>query len=185
VLLAPAGFGRIALAEAVSVPEVRELVQLALPLVLRHRLPLNVAYRSAVTNNQTPAREVLDRFTEHVGSLVPAPPGDRSRRRRRARSVRSTVAGSRTTVRSRRSGGRATASFRRVTVQESARRFPHAETVEWTGMGHHPQRERLEDLLEFVTGACAHAPSQAQAPARVVPVPPRSRRLASALPVAA
>ena len=187
VLLAPAGFGRIALAEAVTVPGVRELVQLALPLALGHRLPLQIAYRAVITNNHAPAREILDRVTERAGALVPA-----------ARQATQAVV----------AAGRSPRAFHRrrlaytgpvtalwgtsdLVVPPSHRAgvrtaFPHAETVEWKGIGHHLQCEAVTELVAFVTAACSdtavHAPA---APTQAPRVTAPARRRLSALPAAA
>jgi hypothetical protein len=71
-LIAPAGFGRIRLAEAVSIPGVRHATERALPLALGHRLPVTLAYRGLVTNNVAPQREVLERVMETDAKVVAA-----------------------------------------------------------------------------------------------------------------
>src|SRR4051812_48234278 len=45
VLLAPVGFGRVPLAEAVSIPGVRNVAYAVMPLGLRNRAALRLAYR--------------------------------------------------------------------------------------------------------------------------------------------
>ena len=67
VLLAPVGFGRIPIAEAVSLPGVRSLVQTALPLALSSRLAVTAAYTAMVTNGLLPEPEVVDRVTDRGG----------------------------------------------------------------------------------------------------------------------
>lgn len=155
VLLAPAGFGRIALAEVVSVPGVRRAVQLTLPLLLRHRLPMEIAYRGVITNNHAPAPEVLDRVTESAGALVPAA-------RQATEAVVAAGRSPRAFHRRRLAyDGPVTALWGtndRVVPPSHCRgvctAFPQAETVTWDKMGHHPQRERFEHLLAFVAAAC-------------------------------
>lgn len=59
VLLAPAGFGRIRLAEAVSIPGIRTVVEHALPLAPAHPLVLTAAYMTVVTRRRVPDAETL------------------------------------------------------------------------------------------------------------------------------
>jgi putative ABC transport system ATP-binding protein len=70
VLLAPAGFGRIHLAEAVSLPGVRNLVEAALPIALSSRLAVTTAYLTVVANGKPPERELVERVTSRGGALV-------------------------------------------------------------------------------------------------------------------
>jgi pimeloyl-ACP methyl ester carboxylesterase len=70
VLLAPAGFGRIRLAEAVSIPGIRHLVQAALPVALTSRLAVTAGYLTMVTNGGAPEPEVVERVTRRGGALV-------------------------------------------------------------------------------------------------------------------
>jgi pyruvate dehydrogenase E2 component (dihydrolipoamide acetyltransferase) len=151
VLLAPAGFGRIPLAEAISVPGVRNITELMLPLGLRSRLALNLAYMAMVSNGATPEPGVLERVVSRSGELVP---GARE-------ATRAVVA-----------AGLSERAFHRrrvaydgpVTVLWGDRdrlvpprhrdgvrtAFPHAELLLWTRMGHHPQRERPAELLALL-----------------------------------
>jgi hypothetical protein len=43
------------------------------------------------------------------------------------------------------------------------RAFPQAEIEVWSGMGHHPVRERFEELLALVIRAAAGAPPRPEA----------------------
>jgi pimeloyl-ACP methyl ester carboxylesterase len=154
LLLAPAGFGQIRLAEAVSLPGVRGLVQAALPFALSSRAAVSAAYRTMVTNGERPDPELVARVTSRGGRLVP---------------------GAREGIRAVVEAGRSPHAFhrRRVAypgpvyvvwgdqdrlVPPSHRggvkaAFPHALTELWPGMGHHPLRERLDDLLTLIARA--------------------------------
>jgi pimeloyl-ACP methyl ester carboxylesterase len=70
VLLAPAGFGRIHLAEAASIPGVRNLVQLGLPMALSSRLAVSAGYMTMVTNGAAPDRGLVERVTTRGRELV-------------------------------------------------------------------------------------------------------------------
>jgi pimeloyl-ACP methyl ester carboxylesterase len=164
VLLAPAGFGRIHLAEAVSIPGVRNLVQLGMPIALSNRLAVTAGYMTMVTNGASPDRGLVERVTTRSSELV-----DGARE------------GTRAVV----EAGRAKDAFHRRRIdyhgpvfavwgdrdrlvplshRDGVRAaFPHAHIHTWTGMGHHPLRERLEHLIELLGHATAAA-LRAQAP---------------------
>jgi len=151
VLLAPAGFGRIHLAEAVSLPGVRSVVQAALPFALSSRLAVTAGYLTMVTNGRAPERDVVDRVTSRAGALTPG-----------ARE------GTRAVV----DAGRSHDAFHRRRVDyhgpvfalwgdqdrlvpASHRHglrvaFPQARIDLWRNMGHHPLRERFDDLIGLI-----------------------------------
>jgi pimeloyl-ACP methyl ester carboxylesterase len=156
VLLAPAGFGRINLAEAISIPGVRNVVQTTLPLVLSSRLAVTVGFRTVVTNGKTPDRDVVERVTKRGGGLV---------------------AGAREGTRAVVDAGRARDAFHRRRIGYDGPVFalwgerdrlvpvshrhglkaalPQARIQVCYGMGHHPLSERFDDLLALVTKASA------------------------------
>lgn len=156
VLLAPAGFGRIALAEVVSVPGVRELTRALLPRALRSRLVLDASYRLFVTAGEELPIEVARRLGREAATLTPG-------------AVMATQA----VV----DAGRSRAGFHRrrigyhgrvevlwgekdhvVAPSHAAavrRALPQASVSMWEGMGHYPQRERPAQLAGFLEAACA------------------------------
>lgn len=156
VLLAPAGFGRIQLAEAISVPGLRNLVQAALPFGLTSGVAVTIGYMTMVSNGRTPDRGVVERVTSRGRSLV-----DGARE------------GTRAVV----EAGRSHHAFHRRRVPYSGpvfavwgeqdrlvppahrhgvqRAFPQANIELWRDMGHHPVRERFDDLLALVIRATA------------------------------
>jgi pimeloyl-ACP methyl ester carboxylesterase len=158
VLLAPAGFGRILLAEAVSIPGVRNLVQATLPLVLSSRRAVTAGFLTMVTNGRTPDPDVVERVIS---------------------SGRELVAGAREGTRAVVDAGLSHNAFhrRRVgydgpvlavwgdhdrLVPVSHRHglktaFPHARVQVWYGMGHHPLSERFDKLLALITNASTRA----------------------------
>lgn len=170
VLLAPVGFGRIHLAEAVSLPGVRNLVQAALPMALSSRLAVTAGYVAMVTNGLPPSLELVDRVTGRGGRLV---------------------AGAREATRAAADAGRSPEAFHRRRIAYHGPVFaiwgkddrlvsashgdgvraamPQAQVDVWSGMGHHPIRERLEALIATIECAidaaiqCAHGPALAEA----------------------
>jgi pimeloyl-ACP methyl ester carboxylesterase len=162
VLLAPAGFGRIQLAELVSIPGIRTLAEAALPHALRSPLVVRAAYRTWVSAGRRPEAELVDRLR---GSAVRVVPGARD-------ATRAIVA-----------AGKAVDGFHRRPVAFAGpvvvvwgdrdrvvpvahadavvRALPQAVLHLWEGMGHHPQRERageLGRLVEHTVRAHAAAP---------------------------
>ena len=154
VLLAPAGFGRIPLAEAASLPGVRTLLQASLPLVLSNRRAVTAGFVKMVTNGETPEPDVVERVTKRAGDLV---------------------AGAREGTRAVVKAGRDPDAFHRRRIAYHGpvhavwgdhdrlvpvahrhgvkHAFPHARIQVWYGVGHHPLTERFTDLLTLITTA--------------------------------
>jgi len=167
VLLAPAGFGRIHLAEAISIPGLRNLVQAALPLALCNRLAVTAGYMTMVANGKAPGHEIVDRVTSDGRALVD---GAREGTRAIVEAGRARDAFHQRAVgyygpvhaiwgdqdrlvpRSHRHGVRAA--------------LPHAQIEVWRGMGHHPLEERFDELARLIrkVSAVAHPRSRRQRP---------------------
>lgn len=163
VLLAPVGFGRIHLAEAASLPGVRGLVRGAMPLALSSRLAVTAAYLTMVSNGLLPERAIVDRVTGRGGSLV---------------------AGTREGTRATADAGRSPNAFHRRAIDYDGPVFaiwgdqdrlvpvshadgvraalPQAKVDVWSGMGHHPMRERFADLVATIERATIAAERRAQ-----------------------
>jgi len=164
VLLAPVGFGRIRLAELASLPGLRALLQATLPLALSSRLAVTAAYFAMVSNGLLPEAEVVDRVTGPGGRLV---------------------AGAREGTRAAADAGRSRYAFHRRGIAYDGPVFaiwgnddrlvpashragvlaalPQAQVDVWSGMGHHPIRERFEELIATIERA-AEAATRAQRP---------------------
>jgi pimeloyl-ACP methyl ester carboxylesterase len=162
VLLAPAGFGRIHLAEVMSLPVIRPLVELALPTLLSSRLAVTAAYVTMVTNGASPDPALIERVTSRGGSLVA---GLREATLSIAEASRACVGdrmqydgpvhavwGDR---------DRLVPVSHRIGVRAA---FPHARIDVWKGMGHHPLRERTDDLIEVVEEAIAQGRARLRPP---------------------
>lgn len=171
VLLAPAGFGRIPLAEAVSVPGVRDLAEVLLPRVLGFHPLVRASYRIFVTAGHSLPDEIAERMRRNARTLADGAvmatqavvAAGRSRdgfhRRRLAyRGPVSVLWGEKDLVVPAAHG------------QAVLRALPQAALQTWSGMGHHPQRERLAELAGYLEAACAPPPARA----------PRSRPAARA-----
>jgi pimeloyl-ACP methyl ester carboxylesterase len=149
LLLAPVGFGRIGLAELASLPGLLPVVSLGMPLALSNRRLVGLGYRLMVANGTRPEDELLDRILRAGEQVVTG-----------AREAIRAIAQSGSTL----SGGDLL-HYRGPVIaiwgdrdrlvparhrHELQRAFPQAEVEVWSGMGHHPQRERLEDLLAVI-----------------------------------
>ncbi|MGA2926977.1 MAG: alpha/beta fold hydrolase [Solirubrobacteraceae bacterium] len=159
VLFAPAGFGRIHLAEAAWIPGVRNVLQATLPLVLSSRFAVAAGLRTMVTNGNSPDRDLVARVIDRGGQLVV---GVREGTRAVVNAGRNHDAFHR-----RRIGydGPVCAVWgdRDRLVPVSHRHglkaaFPQARIEVWYGMGHHPLSERFDDVLALVTNS-RRAPS--------------------------
>lgn len=156
VLLAPAGFGRIGLAEAASIRGVRSVVQAALPLALSSRLIVTASYMTIVSNGGRPEHAVIERVTARGRALVA---GAREGTRAIVDAGRSRKAFHRRRVNY---GGPVYAAWgdrdRLVPVshRDGVRvAFPQAEIELWAGIGHDVPRERLDQLLALLEVAVA------------------------------
>jgi pimeloyl-ACP methyl ester carboxylesterase len=156
VLLAPTGFGRLPLANAVSIPGARELAELAFPVLLSSRLAVTAAYMAMVTNGKPPERQVVQRVTSRGRSLVDgAREGTRAlREATRAPDAfqhrRSHYAGPVHAVWGDRD--RLVPLSHRAGVRTA---FPQASGHVWKGMGHHAIHERPDDLVHILRSAIA------------------------------
>jgi pimeloyl-ACP methyl ester carboxylesterase len=168
VLLAPAGFGRIALAETISIPGVRDVARRILPLALAHRASVRTGYRTMVSNGHEPEPDVIERVTASAAALVPGA----------VAATQAVVAAGLSKRAFHRRGldydGRVLALWgdrdRLVPVSHAdgvTAALPQAEVEVWAGIGHHPQRECSGALLDLLARA-RHAPAQpALAPERL------------------
>ena len=165
LLLAPAGFGRIALAEAVSVPGIRQLTRLGLGLSLGSGASVRLAYRAMVSNGMALEAEMLERLQGHgapqlipaaiagTQAVVAAGLSERAMHRRRLAYDGPAIAvwGDRD----------------RLVPPSHAEGLrtglPQASVHVWRGMGHHPQRERPAQLLSVLRAAAARRPRVAAA----------------------
>ena len=170
-LLAPAGFGSIRLAEAFALPGVVDVAELALPFALVSPLMVTAAYTTFVAHGHMPSKDLTTRL-----------------RRRAFRSG----PGVRAAVQAIAAAGRSSHGFphRRVGFDGPVaalwgehdalvplahlgalrRALPQAHVEVWRGMGHHPQRERPEQLNEFIElqAARARSPRRARPALRAV-----------------
>jgi pimeloyl-ACP methyl ester carboxylesterase len=158
VLLAPSGFGRIAATELTSAPVVKQIFRHALPLALANPITATGIYMGMIAPGRTPDRKLLGRLCSRAWRMTP---GIQMASQAMADAGRSDSAFFR-----RRVGyqGPVLALWGSNDIVVSpghreglATAFPQAEISVWDGMGHHPQRERPEELLRFVENGATHA----------------------------
>ncbi|HEX5924741.1 MAG TPA: alpha/beta fold hydrolase [Baekduia sp.] len=173
VLLAPAGFGRVHLAEAISVPVIRNLTAAALPLALANPLVLTAAYMTTVSAGQLPEARMLQRVMRRA---LRATPGARDATRAVVAAGLSAHGFDRRRVAF---DGPVTALWgerdRLVPLAHAAgvrRALPQATVHVWSAMGHHPQHERPGALAKLIqTAAATRAPPRESLPVRRNPDP--------------
>jgi pimeloyl-ACP methyl ester carboxylesterase len=150
-LLAPAGFGRIRLSEAVTLPGVIQVAERALPLALLNPLVCTAAYSTFVAHGSLPSKDLVDRLRRrawHSGPGVRAAveaiahagrdPRGFSKRRIEFDGPVAALWGEHDGLVSR----------THIAALRSA--LPQAHVEVWDGMGHHPQRERPHQLARFI-----------------------------------
>jgi len=167
VLIAPAGFGRIHLAEAIQLPGVRTVVRQALPLALTNPVTAFAVYMAVVGNGHLPDPELAERLRKNAYRWAPGA---------RCANEAITVSGL-----SRRAFYRRRLQYAgpvlalwgdRDRLVPLAHRdgvmmaLPQAQVSVWKNMGHHPQRERPRELARFVEAACNQARSTERATGR-------------------
>src|SRR5215212_6767987 len=162
VLIAPAGYGRIGLAELAATPGIRHLVQAGLPLALTNPVAMTAIYGLWVANGRRPDKALMDRCRKDAFRVVGG-----------ARQAIRTIV---------RCGIDKRAFFRRaveyagpvvalwgdrdrlVPVRHADRvltTFPQADVQVWNGMAHHPQRERIRPFCALVERVCRAGEGQA------------------------
>jgi pimeloyl-ACP methyl ester carboxylesterase len=176
VLIAPAGFGRIHLAEAIQLPGVRTVVHHALPLALANPVTAFGVYMAVIGNWHPPEAELAERLRKNAFRWAPG-----------AECANEAITAS---------GLSRRAFYRRQLEYDGPvlalwgdrdrlvplahqdgvmTAFPQAQVSVWTKMGHHPQRERPRELAQFVEAACSGARPSERASGRK---PRRTRVLA-------
>ncbi len=162
VLIAPAGFGRIPLAEICQLPGVRSVVRHGLPLALANPVTALGVYMAVIGNGHRPDPELVERLRKNAYRWAPGAAcaneaitaSGLSRRAfyRRQLDYHGTVLalwGER---------DRLVPPAHRDGVMTA---FPQAQLNVWEKMGHHPQRERPSELAQFIQAACGHAVARA------------------------
>jgi pyruvate dehydrogenase E2 component (dihydrolipoamide acetyltransferase) len=159
VLLAPAGYGKLRLAEAMTLPGVRQAAELAMPVALVNPLTVTAAYATFVAHHRLPSRDLMGRIVRRsfrsgpgVSAAVQAiAAAGRSERAFAARTI--DFAGPVAAL-----WGEHDALVPREHIAALERALPQAHVEVWDGMGHHPQRERPQQLAEYIERHAARAP---------------------------
>ncbi len=167
VLMAPAGFGRIHIAEAIQLPGVRTVVRRGLPLALMNPLTAIGVYAAVVGNGHSPDPELVARLRKNARRWTPGTA---------CANEAITAAGLSPRAFHRRCLGydgpvlalwgdrdRLVPPAHRDGVMTA---FPHAQVSVWERMGHHPQRERPNELARFIGAVCSHTSSCASGTAK-------------------
>ena len=158
-LLAPVGFGPVALADWMTLPGFADVWQLALPVALVNPLTVTAAYTTFVAHGRLPSRDLMARL--------------RRRAFRSGTGVRAATVAIAASGHSARGFARRPVAFdgpvavvwgARDALVPTAhiaalrRALPQAHVEVWDGMGHHPQRERPVALAEFIERHASRRP---------------------------
>jgi pimeloyl-ACP methyl ester carboxylesterase len=186
-MLAPAGFGPLRLAEVMAAPGIRHAAQLALPVALVNPLTVTAAYSTLIARGHLPPPDLLERLARRglysgagVGMAVQAlAAAGRSRSAffRRELAFAGPVAAL---------WGERDALVDTAHAANLRRAVPHAHVEIWPGMGHHPERERPQELSRFIERHAARGRRRAGSPRRplrrrpAAPAPPAATRPAPA-----
>lgn len=151
VLAAPAGYGRIRIAEAVTLPGVIDVAERALPLGLVNPLVVTGAYTTFVAHRRLPSLDLMNRLRRRAfrsgpgvrAAAIAIAASGRSENRFSTRRIDfdgpvAALWGSRDAL----------VDPGHAKAVSSA--FPHAHIEVWRGMGHHPQLERPRELVRFI-----------------------------------
>src|SRR3954468_20747462 len=147
VLLAPAGFGRIGLADVLSKPVIVDIAPLALPLALVNPLTATAAYSTFVARRRLPERDLIARLRRRAAR---APLAVRSATIAISRAGRDEPHGGRFTGPVAALWGTHDALVPTTHARRLLEAIPQADVQFWPDMGHHPQRERPQALAHFV-----------------------------------
>lgn len=165
VLLAPAGFGRIGLAEALTKPVIVDIATLALPLALVNPLTVTAAYSTFVARRRLPERDLITRLRRRAAR---APLAVRAATIAIAKAGRDEPRGGSFDGPVAALWGTHDALVPTTHAGRLREAIPRADVEFWAGMGHHPQRERPQALAHFVERtASAASAHRAAAAARV------------------
>jgi pimeloyl-ACP methyl ester carboxylesterase len=159
-LCAPAGFGRIPLAELAALPVLRAVAAGSLPHLMARRLLVGAIYASVVTSGIAPTDELLRRLAAEAARVGP---GVRAALEALAASGQSSHAFHRRAVAY--DGpvcalwGSRDALVPTAHIRGLRSALPRAEIHIWPGMGHHPQRERPAEFAALLDEAHRAAPA--------------------------
>jgi pyruvate dehydrogenase E2 component (dihydrolipoamide acetyltransferase) len=150
-LLAPAGFGRIRISEAMTLPGVIDIAERALPLALLNPLVCVAAYSTFVSHGRLPSRDLVDRLRRrawHSGAGVRAAVEAIAHAGRDPRGFTQRSIPFDGPVAALWGEHDALVSRSHISALQTA--LPQAHVEVWEGMGHHPQRERPNQLARFI-----------------------------------
>jgi pyruvate dehydrogenase E2 component (dihydrolipoamide acetyltransferase) len=164
VLLAPAGFGRIGLADVLTKPVVVDLATLALPLALVNPLTVTAAYSTFVARRRLPERDLIARLRRRAAR---APLAVRSATIAIARAGRDEPRGGAFAGPVAALWGTHDALVPTTHARRLRQAIPQAEVEFWPEMGHHPQRERPQALAHLVERVASAAYSYSVSVAKI------------------
>lgn len=172
ILLAPAGYGRLRLAEVANLPGISEGIAVTAGKVIASDTLVGLGYRRFVSNGISPSRQLLGRTTRDAVRCIP---GMRLAIRALARSGKGDQCLSKRKdfytgpVTALWGSDDALVPLSHIKGLEEA--LPQARVEIWEGMGHHPQAERPVELAALIEQACRRRPARAARAASTAAAP--------------
>ena len=150
-LLAPAGFGSVPLAELLAGSPLGRIVRLGVPLALSNPVSAAGIYMAVVSHGHPPERQLLGRVIRRAFTTAP---GAIAANKAVVAAVRDPDGFLHRSVRY---DGPVSALWGAADVLMPASHatrlceaVPQAKLTVWEGMGHHPQRERPQELNQYL-----------------------------------
>jgi len=150
LVIAPAGFSRIPLAQVLARPEIEFLLGQTAPRAMRFRPLVNLTYRNLFSHHHDPSDELMSRLVASRSAMVPGIRNgmhllrELSENRLGEIPYEGPVAG-------------LWGEYDRMVPPKYSRKgflkiFPEAETDVLEGIGHHPQEEAPGETLDWIAG---------------------------------
>ncbi len=149
LVIAPAGYSRIPLAQFLARPEMEFLLGQTAPRAMRFRPLVNLTYRNLFSHHHDPSDELIGRLVESRNEMVPGIKNgmhllrELSRDRFKENPYEGPVAG-------------LWGEHDRMVPPRYSRKgllkvFPEADTEVLEGIGHHPQEEAPGETLDWIS----------------------------------
>ena len=153
--MAPVGFGRIAVASAFAMPVIRDVAGHCVPMAMLSAPIVSLVYKYLVAGGMAPDGELVRRLRASAWQVG---------RGAKAATIAITAAGERPFPRIAYDGpvfvlwGGRDQLVPPSHADRLSRMLPQAEVAVWPRMAHHPQAERPDTLLRYLTRAWSDAP---------------------------
>jgi pimeloyl-ACP methyl ester carboxylesterase len=157
-LLAPAGFGHIRLAEALSLPGLRNAARLVTPLVLANPILVSTGYSTMVAHDKNPSPDLVRRIARRAFDSAP---GVKMATQAIAKSGQSKYAFYKREVDYQGPVSAVWGDHDHLVplnhIKGLKKSLPQTKVSVWKDMGHHPQWEKPARLEKFIIETCSQS----------------------------